>query len=70
MLTKTLFFDIARQARTPAAIASIDASDCYHSIAHTIALLVFQAFCIPKLAIESMLGAIENMKFFLCTGFW
>ncbi len=27
MLTKTLFFDIMRQARTPAAIASVDASN-------------------------------------------
>jgi hypothetical protein len=69
MLTKTLFFDIAHQARTPAAIASVDASNCYDGIAHAIALLVFQASGVPELAIGSMLGAIENMKFFLHTGF-
>jgi hypothetical protein len=68
-LTKTLFFEIAHQARTPAAIASVNASNCYNRIVHAIALLVFQAFSIPKLAIESMLGAIENMKFFFHTGF-
>ncbi len=33
------------------------------------ASLVFQAFRVPTTAIESMLGTIENMKFFLQTGF-
>jgi hypothetical protein len=69
-LTKTLYFDIAHQARTPAAIASVDASNCFNKIMHTIASLVFQAFGVPELAIEFMLGAIENMKFlFLRTSF-
>ena len=68
-LTKILFFDVACQARTPAAIATVNASNCYNRIVHAIALLVFQAFGIPELAIESMLGAIEDMKLFLRTGF-
>jgi hypothetical protein len=67
--TKTLFYNVMRQARVPAAIASIDASNCYNRIAHTMALLVFQAFRVPASAINSMLSAIENMKFFLQTGF-
>jgi hypothetical protein len=33
------------------------------------ALLVFQAFRMPASAINSMLSVIENMKFFLQTGF-
>ena len=68
-LCKTLFYDITRQARVPAAIASVDASNCYDRIAHAIASLVFQAFGVPTTAIETMLGAIKNMKFYLCTGF-
>ena len=40
-LTKTLFYDVMRQARVPAAIASIDTSNCYDRIAHVMALLVF-----------------------------
>jgi hypothetical protein len=68
-LTKTLFYDVTCQARVPAAIASVDASNCYDRIAHAMALLVFQAFGIPVSAVESMLSAIENMKFFLRTGF-
>ena len=68
-LSKTLFCDLARQARVPAAIASVDASNCYDRIAHAMASLVFQAFGVPLTAVESMLGTIENMKFFLRTGF-
>jgi hypothetical protein len=63
-LCKTLFYNITRQACVPAAIASVDASNCYDRIAHAIASLVFQAFGIPTMAIETMLGAIENKKFF------
>jgi hypothetical protein len=33
------------------------------------ALLIFQAFGVPLTAVETMLGAIENMTFFLHTGF-
>ncbi len=68
-LTKTLFFDTARQARASAAIPSVNASNYYDRIAHAIALLVFQAFGVPESAIESMLSAIENIKFFLQMGF-
>ncbi len=65
MLCKTLFYDITRQAHVLAAIALVDASNCYDRIAHAMTLLIFQAFGVPTTAIESMLGAIENMKFFL-----
>jgi hypothetical protein len=64
-LCKMLFYDITRQAHVPAAITLFDASNCYDRIAHAMASLVFQAFRVPTTAIESMLGAIENMKFFL-----
>jgi hypothetical protein len=64
-LCKKLFYDITRQARVPAGIASVDASNCYDRIAHAMALLVFQAFGVPTTAIKTMLEAIENMKFFL-----
>jgi hypothetical protein len=67
-LCKTLFYDITRQARVPAAIASVDASNCYNRIAHAIASLVFQAFGVPTTAIETMLGTIENMNFFSAYG--
>jgi hypothetical protein len=68
-LTKTLFYDVTHQARIPAAIASVDASNCYDWIAHAMASLVFQAFGVPASAVGSMLSAIKNMKFFLRTGF-
>jgi hypothetical protein len=53
----------------PAAIASVDASNCYDRIAHAIASLVFQAFGVPATAIKTMLSTIENIIFFLQTGF-
>ena len=68
-LCKPLFYDITHQARVLAAIASVGASNCYNQIAHAIASLIFQAFGVPLNAVETMLGAITNMKFFLRTGF-
>jgi hypothetical protein len=68
-LTKMLFYDVTHQARVPAAIAFVDASNCYDRIAHVMALLVFQAFGVPASAINLMLSTIKNMKFFLQTGF-
>ena len=58
---------IGRQLRTPSAIASIDASNCYDRIAHAIASLVFQAFGVEQTATESMLTTIQEMKYFLRT---
>jgi hypothetical protein len=52
-LTKTIFYDVTRQARVPAAIASVDASNCYGRIAHAMASLVFQAFGVPASAVDS-----------------
>eukprot|EP00956_Cyclotella_meneghiniana_P037467 scaffold139228_cov59-Cyclotella_meneghiniana.AAC.8 len=42
-LAKILAYDIVRQCRRTAAIASVDAANCYDSIAHAIASLIFQA---------------------------
>jgi hypothetical protein len=50
-------------------MASVNASNCYDRIAHVMASLIFQDFGVPLTAVETMLGVIENMKLFLCTGF-
>ena len=68
-LTKVIAYDIIRQTRRPAGIASVDADNCYDRIAHAIASLVFQAFGVPATAADSMLTTIQEMKFFLRTGF-
>lgn len=68
-LAKVLFYNLVRQSCTTAAIASIDAANCYDSIAHAIESLVFQAFGMPTEAIDSMLTAIQNMKHFLRTAY-
>ncbi len=47
----------------------VDADNCYDRIAHPIASLAFQAFGVPKPAIDSMLTTIQDMKFYLRTGY-
>ena len=51
-LTKILFYHIVRVLSVPAAVSSIDAANCYNSIAHAIASLVFQSFCLPEEAVQ------------------
>jgi hypothetical protein len=66
---KTLFYDIARQKRSPAAIVSVDASNCYDQIAHAMASLIFQSFGVESVAVSAMLETIQEMKFFLRTAY-
>ncbi len=68
-LAKTLFYDIAWQTRLTAAIASVDASNCYDRIAHAMALLIFQSFQVEDTAVATMLEMIQKMKFFLRTAY-
>jgi hypothetical protein len=63
------FYNISCQFRVPSAIALVDASKCYDRIARAMTSMIFQAFGVPILAVETMLSTIENMKFFLRTGF-
>jgi hypothetical protein len=68
-LAKVLFYDILRQTRLPAGISTVDVDNCYDWIAHPIASMVFLSLGIPKPAIVSMLLTIQDMKFYLRTGF-
>ena len=68
-LSKLLFYDIVRQFRLPAGISSVDASNCYDSIAHAIASLIFQAVGVPVGGVEAMLEAIQDMGYFLRTAY-
>ncbi len=68
-LAKVLFYDIVRQARRPAGISAVDVDNCYDRIAHPIASLIFQSLGVPQEAVVSMLSTIQDMKFFLRTGF-
>jgi hypothetical protein len=47
----------------------VDADNCCDRIAHPIALQVFQALGVPKEAAASMCSTIQNMQFYLRTGF-
>ena len=68
-LAKILIYDTVRQSRCTAALSSIDAANCYDSITHAIASLVFQSFGVPVNAVESMLTTIQEMRYFLRTAY-
>jgi hypothetical protein len=68
-LTKVLTYNIGWQPRRPAGIALVDAINWYDRIEHAIASMVFQAFGVPSTAVEALLNTIQEMKFFVCTGF-
>ena len=68
-LVKVLFYDIVRQTRLPAGIGAVDADNCYDRIAHPIASMAFQSLGTHKEACRSFFGTIQDMKFFLRTGF-
>ncbi len=68
-LAKVLFYCIVQQTRLPTGISAVDADKCYDWIAHPIASIVFQALGVPKPAIVLMLSIIQDMKFFLRTGY-
>jgi hypothetical protein len=68
-LAKTLFYDIVQQTRSPAAIASVDATNCYNRMAHAMALLIFQSFGVEDTAVATMLETIQEIKFFLRTAY-
>jgi len=65
---KILQSDLSRQMRTPLAIISADAGNCYDRIHHAIIALVFRALCMSVGTIAAMLLSIQLMKFYLRTG--
>ncbi len=68
-VAKTLFYKIVQQTQLLAAIASVDASNCYDQIAHAMALLIFQSFGVEDMALATMLETIQEMIFFLRTAY-
>jgi hypothetical protein len=47
----------------------VDADNCYDRIAHPMASMIFQAFGVPTMAVEYMLSTIQQMRFYLRTGY-
>ena len=47
----------------------MDPANCYDSVAHAIACLIFQAVGVPVEGAMAMLEAIQDMKFFLRTAY-
>jgi hypothetical protein len=68
-LSKILFYVIVRQLQRPAGLGLVYADNCYNRIAHPMASMVFQSFGVPTSATESILTMIQNMEFYLRTGY-
>lgn len=66
---KKYFHDIVRVLRVPTVVRLVNTANCYGSIAHTIASLVFQSFCVPEESIQSMFVAIEEIELFFQTSY-
>jgi hypothetical protein len=68
-LAKVLFYNIIWQTCLPAGISVVNANNYYNCIAHPIVSLIFQSLGVKKEAVASMCSMIQDMNFFLCTGF-
>ena len=68
-LNRRLMADISRQQVRPLAVASVDAAQCYDSIAHPAGSLACQRLGAPPLFLSCMLLCIQLMKFHLRTAY-
>jgi hypothetical protein len=68
-LNRRLLADISRQQVRPLAIASVDAAQCYDSIAHLPGSLACQRLGAPPLFMSCMLLTIQLMKFHIRTAY-
>ncbi len=68
-LSVSRYQGIFRQTRSSAAIAPVNASNCYDRIAHAMASLIFQSFGVKATTVAAMLETIQEMKFFLHTAY-
>jgi hypothetical protein len=64
-----LFCNIVYQTCSAAAIALVDASNCYDRIAHAMASLIFQSIGVESMAVLTILKFIQEMKIFLQTAY-
>jgi hypothetical protein len=68
-LSKIIFYNIVCQLHQPACLALVNADNCYNCIAHPMASMVFQSFTVPTGPIRSMLTMLQDLRFFLQTGY-
>ena len=68
-LCRLLFFDLVRQLKFNAALGSYDAQTCYDRVVHSFTSMVSRAVGMPIALINTMLCAIQMMRFHLRTGF-
>ena len=65
---KTLTVDISRQSRTPMALISVDAAQCYDRVNHIMMGMVWLALQVPFTAVSIIVNCLQYMKIFTRTG--
>ena len=65
---KTLTVDISRQSRTPMALISVDAAQCYDRVNHNMMALVWLALQVPIHVVAILVNCLQYMKIFTRTG--
>lgn len=65
---KTLTVDISRQSRTPMALISVNAAQCYDRVNHNVMGLVWLALQVPIQAVVIIVSCLQYMKIFTRTG--
>lgn len=68
-VTRRCVSDLSRMMGLTMAMASVDASQCYDRIQHTVASFCLQSWGVPMPPIKSLLGTVQQMKFHLRTSF-
>ena len=66
---KTLTFDISRQTRTPMAIMSVDAAQCYDRVHHSLMSLTWLALIQNLPVVQILLSCLGDMKIYTRTGY-
>ena len=69
ILQQVLAYDLACQWKRPLLVASVDASQCYDRIAHSMAALTLRAYKVHASSVMGMLNPIHCMEFYLRTGY-
>ena len=69
ILWQVLTYDLARQWKIPLIVVLVDTTQYYDRISHAMTALTFRAFKVREYSVLSMLTLIQNMEYYICTGF-
>ncbi len=69
VMTRTFADDKVRVYHYTTARASVDLGDCYDAVDHSVASIAMQAYHVPYKMVHMMLKVLQQMQYYLRTGF-